>query len=329
MLNDFKPDDEPGRLLALQRYGILHGGQDASFDAITAIVQDVLGVPICAVSLIEERRQLFKSIQGLDVAETPRSIAFCDYTIRSSEPLVIEDATLDERFASNPLVTGEPGIRSYAGAPLMTPDGYNLGALCAIDRKPRSFPEGGVELLSRFAGLVVEQLELRTRAHRDFLTGTLTRRAFTDAATGVLEQLVNEPRPVALLIFDIDHFKRVNDTYGHPTGDRVLQAVSEACKAELRADDLFGRLGGEEFGILLVGPSAQGADQCAERLRGMIERLAVAGCSPVTASFGLVRARSATALAVLLEEADAALYAAKQAGRNRCMTSSSELSAAA
>jgi diguanylate cyclase (GGDEF)-like protein len=281
------------------------------------------------VSLIGERRQLFRPIRGLDVDETPRKIAFCDHTIRSNKPMVIEDAMLDDRFADNPMVTGAPGIRSYAGAPLTTPDGYNLGALCAIDRKPRSFPEGGVELLSRFAHLIVEQLELRTRAHRDFLTGTLTRRAFSDDATNVLGQLAREPRPGALLVLDIDHFKLVNDSYGHPTGDRVLKAVAQACEAQLQPGDLFGRLGGEEFAILLNGPSAQNPIQFAERLRRVIEDLAVADCTPVTASFGLVGARASASLEVLLAEADAALYTAKQSGRNRCVVSAAQVSIAA
>lgn len=317
MLCNLKVDDEAGRLSALRRYAILDSEEDRNFDTITRLVKDVLGCPVAAVSLVDAHRQWFKSVDGFPARKAPRGISFCDHTIRDARPMLIEDARTDPRFAANPLVTGAPFIQSYAGAPLTTAEGYNLGALCAIDFKPRRFSQTGIALLSRFAQVVVDQLELRTLAHRDFLTDVLTRRAFTDAVESALDQLERDMRPGALILFDIDHFKTINDEYGHPTGDRVLKAIAEACKAEIRPSDLFARLGGEEFAIFLYGAGSAAALVCAERIRRMVESLALSGCGPFTISCGIAESRAGFSLDLLLAEADVALYSAKRSGRNR------------
>ncbi len=316
-----KLTDEDGRLRALARYGVTDTGASPPFDKITGLVRDLLGVPICAVSLIDERRQVFKSITGLDVGETPRDIAFCDHTIRGSEVMVVEDAMLDERFTDNPLVTADPFIRSYAGAPLVTPDGYHLGALCAIDSKPRYFDQGDRALLKRFSALVVEQLELTTRAQKDFLTGALSRRAFVEAGEVALRQFQRDRSTASLISFDLDHFKAINDRFGHPEGDRVLRAVAAEVQQMLRPADVFGRMGGEEFAVLLPGSDLLAAEACAERLRRAIEEIPAARCTPVTASFGLAAAGPTTTLDSWFADADAALYAAKRGGRNCCVAS--------
>src|SRR5690349_6483011 len=175
-MRESKLADEEGRLAALNRYEILDTPPEAPFEKITSLVQDVLQVPICAVSLVDREQQWFKSIQGLDTRRTPRSISFCTHTIRTDEALIVPDALHDPRFSANPLVLGEPHIRSYAGVPLQSPDGYNVGALCAIDVVPRTFSDAQLAILRSFATLVVDQLELRRIAVRDHLTGALTRR---------------------------------------------------------------------------------------------------------------------------------------------------------
>lgn len=322
-----KLNDELGRILALKRYGILDTGREQNFDAITSIVCSVLDVPICAVSLIDEKRQWFKSSVGLDVSETPRELAFCDHTIRQHNCMIVEDALSDARFAENVLVTDDPHIRSYAGAPLISPEGYQLGALCAIDRKARSFDPVQIAILERFSRLVVEQLELRTLAHNDFLTGALTRRAFSTAGTTAVHQNLRDGSPAALLALDLDHFKRINDTYGHCAGDEVLKAVSAACLITLRPGDLLGRLGGEEFGILLPATEFFAAARCAERLRTEIERL-VTPAGTVTASFGLAMVEDHSEFDDWLKAADNALYQAKRSGRNRWVAEHVKLRAA-
>jgi len=315
-----KLGDEPGRIAALERYDILDTPDEGAFDKITGLVRDILGVPICAVSLIDRDRQYFKSRQGLAARETPRDISFCTHTIGSREAMMVPDATADPRFAANPLVTGDPNIKSYCGVPLETPDGYNVGALCAIDTVPRSFDPHQIALLSRFAALVVDEMELRRIAQKDHLTGAATRRAFVAETDKAIARRDRNNRPSALLLLDIDHFKAINDGHGHPAGDAVLRQVAAAAMRMIRRNDSFGRIGGEEFGILLGETEADQAMDAAERFRAAIERIEFdepAGVR-VTASFGVAPLVAADSTSEQwLRRADVALYRAKRNGRNR------------
>lgn len=159
-----KPFDEVARIAALLRYGILDSAPDPAFDRLTAIVSRVLDVPIALVSLIDAERQWFKSCVGLgDSRETSRDVAFCAHAIHADGVFVIPDATADARFADNPNVVGDPFVRSYAGAPLRTSDGFRLGTLCAIDRRPRTFTADQLAMLMDLAQVVVGEMEqLRT-----------------------------------------------------------------------------------------------------------------------------------------------------------------------
>lgn len=156
-------DDEARRLRALHSYAVLDTEAEQAYDDLTALAAQVLGVPVALVSLIDHDRQWFKSRVGLDVSETPRSQAFCDHAIRAQEVMVVPDAALDPRFADNPLVTGGPQIRFYAGAPLVNPEGQALGTLCIIDRQPRAFGAHQCATLAMLARQVMAQLELRKR----------------------------------------------------------------------------------------------------------------------------------------------------------------------
>jgi len=321
-LMDTQLVDETGRLAALHRYQVLDTPPEAPFEKITRIVQSVLGVPISAVSLVDADRQWFKSQQGLDCQETHRDVSFCAHTIKTREPMVVEDALADPRFADNALVRGAPFIRSYAGVPLNTPDGYNLGSLCAIDTRPRTFAPDQIALLKNFADLVIAELELRLLADRDGLTGALTRRAFVSEAEKEIERSRRYGRPASLILFDLDHFKAINDTHGHAAGDEVLSAVGACCGRYKRPSDAFGRIGGEEFALVLPETDGAGALQTAERLRGLIAGLVPADDPhlKVTASFGIAQlSPSHRNPAAWIAAADAALYAAKRSGRNRCV----------
>jgi diguanylate cyclase (GGDEF)-like protein len=316
--------DEPGRLAALSRYDILDTAAEGAFDRITDLVRTALGVPMSAVSLIDSHRQWLKSHPGIDVSETPREIAFCDHAIRGRDALIVADASLDIRFRENPLVTSEPAIASYAGVPLETPDGYNIGTLCAIDTRPRAFDPTQIAILKSLAALVVEQLELRNMAERDGLTGALTRRAFINDLDKKITLYQRSQRPAALLMLDIDHFKAVNDSHGHPAGDKVLRAVARLCDAGRRPADTLGRLGGEEFGLLLSETSEAAAFQAANRFCRAMRDLVVDNDPPlrVTVSFGVAALCPVRTTSDLwLAAADAALYEAKRAGRNRVAVS--------
>ncbi|MBC7737541.1 MAG: sensor domain-containing diguanylate cyclase, partial [Candidatus Saccharibacteria bacterium] len=236
-MHDRKLNDEQARLAALRRYEVLDSGREAPFDKLTELVRSVLRVPIAAVSLIDAERQWFKSIAGLSACETSREISFCNHTIKKRAPMVISDATLDIRFAKNPLVIGDPGIRSYLGIPLETPDGYNIGALCAIDLVPRKFSVTDISILSSFGNLVLNELELRQIAMSDGLTGTMTRGAWIEAAGKELVRTRRYGSEASIILFDVDHFKLVNDRHGHPAGDAVLRTLAQRCFGLLRETD--------------------------------------------------------------------------------------------
>lgn len=322
MLGNVKLDDENGRLAALHRYNVLDTGPERPFETVVSMVEEILGTPICAVNLLDHDRQWFKARRGLDICETARDIAFCDHAIRQVSPLIIPDAKADPRFCDNPLVTGEPFIRAYAGVPLVSPDGYQVGTLCAIDVKPREFADHEVQLLSKFAKLVVDELELRLQAGVDELTGVLSRRYWMMAIEEEIQRAARNSNLLSIAIFDIDKFKAINDTYGHTFGDVVLRSVVQNCLAHVRAGSKLGRLGGEEFALLFTDCALDQAIVATERCRRAIEAIKLTAPNgdqlSVTASFG-VAALSSYALSPeeLLDVADRALYRAKHAGRNR------------
>lgn len=315
--------DEEGRLAALLRYQVLDSGPEKPFDKITELVKLVFDVPICAITLIDRDRQWIKSIRGLDVKETPRSESFCTHAVGGREPLIIRDARADPRFADNAAVTGALNIRSYVGAPLRSPDGYNLGALCVLDTRPRDFDATQIQILKHFASLVMGELELRTIAERDHLTGALTRRGFRSQVDREIARYQRHGRVSALLVFDIDHFKAINDRYGHPIGDAVLTSVTSACEQVIRPSDALGRLGGEEFGIIMSETTAREGLLAAERFRKAVERLRFTDQPDlrVSASFGVAPISSARCSPDRwLSDADEAMYLAKREGRNRVCT---------
>ena len=156
------PADEAYRLDALQSLDILDTGPEGDFDAIVGLARDLFQVPICLVSLVDSERQWFKACIGLDASETSREISFCGHAILQEGAFVVLDATKDERFFDNPLVTGPPDIRFYAGMPIRLPSGYQIGTVCIIDRAPHaSFDEQDQKRLGLLADLAVTSMALR------------------------------------------------------------------------------------------------------------------------------------------------------------------------
>lgn len=157
------PPDETQRLAALRGYEVLDTPAEAAFDDLTELAAYICEAPIALISLVDEDRQWFKSRLGLTAEQTPREVSFCAHAILQSDMLIVPDAAGDPRFAANPLVTAEPKIRFYAGAPLLTPEGHALGTLCVIDRVPRQMREDHQRALRVLARHVMAQLELRKR----------------------------------------------------------------------------------------------------------------------------------------------------------------------
>ena len=271
------------------------------------------------VSLITEDKQVLKARQGLDLKETSRATAFCDITIRKYEPLIIEDTHLDARVRDNPYVTGAPFLRCYIGSPLTTTDGYNLGTICAFDSEPRRFTTQEAQIVTKFAELVMNQLELRSEANLDFLTRLSNRRSFEAGLDRELLRLRRTKGVGTVAFLDIDHFKHVNDTQGHPGGDRVLREFANVVADECRGNDLVARLGGEEFAVLLPDTDIEAAHVWADRMRRQVAdaRFDGANAVKVTVSVGLAALDPTQTVGdAITKLADNALYSAKRQGRN-------------
>jgi diguanylate cyclase (GGDEF)-like protein/PAS domain S-box-containing protein len=449
------PANEAERLGVLRDLDIIGTAPQSHFDAVCQTACAMFGLPIALVSMVEEDHQWFKAKCGLSVDRTSREVAFCTYAILSDAVLVVEDATHDERFAQNPLVTGAPHIRFYAGAPLVLEPGIRVGTLCVIDTVPRRFPEKQRRRLADLAEIVVSQLRLHrtegqlrqseakfrllaenttdmivwsaidtTRRYvspasspllgyaPDELVGTRPLdfvhpddvaaygRVLGDLRDGRVRQAVSRQRyrrkdgswvwveatfslthdakggqadgyvasvrditerkeaerriehlarhdpltdlpnrtlfrerflqeialtkrygtPFALLCLDLDRFKAVNDTLGHPAGDALLQAVAARIKAVVRTEDTVARMGGDEFVVIETGSGQP------ESGRALAERLIDAMRPPIhidgeTVSVGVsigiaLAPQDGTDPDALYKAADLSLYRAKADGRN-------------
>jgi GAF domain-containing protein len=155
------PSPDEARVAALEKYAILDTEPEQAFDDLTLLASYICKTPIALISLVDEKRQWFKSKVGLSVSETPREIAFCSTAIQHSDVMIVPDTLEDDRFRNNPLVVSEPRIRFYAGAPLINQDGHALGTLCVVDRTPRELGPDQKEALRALSRLVLAQMEFR------------------------------------------------------------------------------------------------------------------------------------------------------------------------
>ncbi|HEY0231671.1 MAG TPA: sensor domain-containing diguanylate cyclase [Dokdonella sp.] len=344
------PANERERQTELDRYRILDSLPEQGYDDLVKIASAICGTPMGLVSLIDRERQWFKARTGLDAGETPRDVSFCGHAIhRPGHLFIVQDALADERFVDNPLVTGDPKIRFYAGAPLVTPGGHAVGTLCVIDREPRTLEPFQIEAMQGLSRQVVALMELRRaydqlRHHlgerdwyelqlkqyqseleqenlhlsrqsgTDVLTGLTNRRGLNAALDWRIER-AREGESLHLAIVDIDHFKMINDLHGHQVGDETLAAVAAVLKAHCGSDGTAARTGGEEFIVLLPGATAQAALRECEHLREAVAIMS--GGIPVTISIGLASYRDGDGAGDLYARADKALYAAKAGGRNQ------------
>ena len=314
---------EQERLAALDRYDILDTPAEETFDRITRLTRRIFDVPMSTITLIDGHRQWFKSRQGVTASETAKPPSLCDYAIREGRALIVPDTLLDWRFASNPFVVGEPHIRFYAGVPLRTPDGHNIGTLCAMDTRARTFPADQEEALTDLSRIVMSELELRVLSMTDGLTGMLARRAFRLELGRTFALALRHRHALGCIVLDLDHFQAVNEANGHFAGDLVIGAAAKACQEALRTSDAIGRLGGTQFAVLLPHTELASALRVAEKLRAAIAGLRVPfplGHVRLTASFGVAALDGSMAAPdALLERAEAALRAAKAEGGDRCL----------
>lgn len=247
------PLDETTRLMSLHSLRILDTEPEERFDRITRMAKQVFGVEICLISLVDSGRQWFKSKQGLDACETSRAISFCGHAILSDEIFLVCDAGNDPRFVDNPLVTGEPNIRFYAGCPIHGPDRHRIGTLCLIDSNPRDFCADDRQMLEDFGKLVEDELALLSQTTIDELTEISNRLGFNTVARHMLSLCRRTNTNAELVFFDLNRFKEVNDTHGHAAGDDMLKLFARLLTKCFRSADVVARLGGDEFVVLMTG----------------------------------------------------------------------------
>ena len=316
-----KPDiplDEARRLAALYATGLLGSPPEDAFDRITRMASRLLRVPMALVSLVDKDMQWFKARCGIRTTGSPRDISFCGHAINGQEPLVVPDALLDPRFADNPLVTGEPHVRFYAGVQLYSVDRMAIGTLCVLDRVPRTLARDELDILRDLARMAEELIQHRQLAgaaqalyaqmapgaadpalaaaagqvefllNHDVLTGLANRQALVRSVQQHLAAATGGTRTLVASL-NIDKFKRLNELLGHHGGDKALVTITRGLQALLRPGDMLARAGNDEFVLLLPG---LGDDSSArDRLRQLMqavnhEYMTPGGPIPLTCSIG-------------------------------------------
>jgi diguanylate cyclase (GGDEF)-like protein len=337
MPNAAIPENEKERLEALNELGILYTPLEDRFDKITRTLCRLFYMPIAYVSLIDSETQWIKSIQGLDLIDTPRSTSICAHTLLVDECIISEDLTQDDRFKDSPFVTSGLKLRFYAGFALKS-RGQNIGTLCMIDDKPRKFSNEDIATMRDIASWAQTEINLTKlsevqiqlisdldQAQRDAkidgLTNLWNQAAIKDILIRAHHRHLLTEKPYTLMMIDIDNFKVINDSYGHPFGDQIIQSVADALRDSLRPDDAIGRYGGDEFLVILENCPHRRAEELAQRLLSHIHDLTfISKGEKINCSISIGLASTdhikLDSPEALLEHADQSLYLAKENGRD-------------
>ena len=319
------PSAEHARLTALHRYNILDTLPEPQFDRLVKLAVHVFDVPIALISFVGKDRQWFKANQGMPFSETLRCESFCAVAIEQEGVMVIPDVNRHEHFRTYPVVLGEPYVRSYAGAPLVTPDGHKIGTFCILGTEPRVFTEKEQHMLTSFAEMAMDELRLR-QALLD-----LSQMAMTDAFTGLPNrvqfrlQLIEACRradlsgeKVVVGLLDLDRFKLINDTFGHAGGDTLLKDIARRLKEATATSDVVARLSGDEFALMFTDVrSVTDIALVTKRLQDSFAEPFLIGEQEVFVHWSLgltIYPDDAHEPDALLSHADAAMYRVKRAG---------------
>lgn len=314
------PENEDSRLDTLLALKILDTPPEERFDRLTRMAKQLFDVPIAVVSLVDKDRQWFKSCVGLDVSETPRDISFCGHAILDDELFIVSDALQDERFADNPLVLDEPKIRFYAGCPLKSLNGYNLGTFCIIDDKPKNLNKDEIASFKDLAFMAERELSIVHMATVDDLTKVSNRRGFIMVAQHSLNFCKRHEFPASLAYFDLNNFKPINDKFGHAEGDKALINFANQLNDAFRESDIFARLGGDEFAALLSNTTKDQAEEVVLRIQNNLEKFnreANRGYE-INFSHGIVEynPNSHQSIKALLADGDSLMYKQKKQKNN-------------
>ena len=326
-------------LVALSQCHLKVTEREKAIDCSVRIAAQLLEADYSAVALLDPDDRLIlraawgqdtKRLIGMELEQGDKSQT--GYTILREEPVLVQDYSQLTEFSVPPLVS-QYKISSGLSVPMLS-RGKVIGAMLAHSKTPRHFNQETVPILSLIANqtaITVDKIRLhdetRQLAFTDELTGLYNRRHFIKLANTEVDRAFRYKHSLAFMIFDLDRFKQVNDTYGHPAGDQVLKTVASLARLELRDIDLLARYGGEEFVILLPETGRRGARAIAERLRKRIAQTQITAAQEkisITISLGVSTLSSrCNNLANLIEASDKALYNAKETGRNKTIFASS------
>lgn len=304
---------------------------DPVFDAMTNLAVTLCNTPIALVSLVDRTRQWFMSRHGLQTRETPRDHAFCSHPVATAKPLVVEDAHADKRFADNPLVTGDPYIRFYAGWPITAGGGSVLGTICVIDHVPRRLSteqERGLNHIAMMASALVEERrrnrllldqattaaeQLRRLALTDGVTGALNQRGFLDQATWL------GSGPGALILIEIDSLDLIRDELGVQAADAVVKEVL-ALASRVGRDGMIGRLTTNVLALYLPDRDLDDGRAVTDRLRDLLTVAPIDAAGELysaTLTAGIAAVISPRGVEAALAAANTALTEARKLGGNQ------------
>lgn len=262
------PANEVSRLEALRGAYCAYAPREERFDRITRTAKRLLHVPISLVSIVEQDEQWFRSVQGLEVAHTPRDISFCGHVVALNKPICIPDAWNDPDFADNPLVLGAPGIRSYLGWPLELAPGVAVGTLCVIDTMPRTFGVEDFDAMRDLASLAQAELKvsamstlqnrllmqlstLQRKGALDPLTGCWNIRGFRELVALGFEDARRNAADLAICYMHVNNLDEVAASAHYANRDALTQLLAQALRQRLPAQGALARLGARDFCALV------------------------------------------------------------------------------
>lgn len=309
------------------------------FERITRLAQRALNLPVAAITLVEGDRQWFKSVAGWGISELPLEKSLCREVLTTGKEIVVGDTLHDLYLMDNPYVRKKPKFRFYAGFPIKDSGGTTVGTFCVMDVKPRKVDDAfraahfdlgqmaqremfSVELGNAQATLVSKLNRARRQAMFDSLTRIWNRRGGMDMLGEALKECAGSDRSVGICLADLDHFKKVNDEFGHRVGDHVLRKTASTIVACVRPDDVVCRHGGEEFLVIVRDVDERACLAIAQRICDGIRQMKItSGGKTILTTISIGAAMRGTDETVspsrLLERADRALYRSKEAGRDR------------
>jgi len=311
--------DEQSRLAELQSIGILDTQPEERYDRFTRLAKRAFNAPFAMLSLVDEKREWFKSRQGIEESELPRKGSFSTEAIKQDGILVVQDATRDPRFST---FARESGIKFYAGCPIRTHRDYAIGTLCIADTTPRNFTPEDHACLQDLASMIEEEINVQSIANIDDLTSLFNRRGFLGIGQHTISICKRMRRPATMMFFDLDGFKQVNDQYGHAEGDKVLKNVGTLLLSVFRNSDVVARMGGDEFCVLLTGTDTAHVDRPLENLASSLEIQNTVTPYDIGYSVGVVEYDDRhESIGKLMEEADSQMYQQKRTRKSGILLS--------